>query len=182
MNKLSYNEILNLRKTVEQCKQTPRFPISVMLYNIRSMYNVGTVFRTCDAANIKELILTGYTPHPPRKEIEKTSLGATDSVIWRYETDIITAISKQKSQKELIIAVEQTNDSKAHSTLSTFGEPICLIFGNELTGIDDKVLAFCDNAVEIQMFGVKHSLNVGVAAGIAIYEAIKPYINKFFYI
>jgi tRNA G18 (ribose-2'-O)-methylase SpoU len=176
INKLSFEEISNLRKTTEQHKQSKHFPISIMLYNIRSIYNVGTIFRTCDAANIKELILTGYTPSPPRNEIKKTALGATESVTWRYETDIIAAINKQKAQNELIVAVELTNNSKPHNILSSLNVPICLILGNELAGIDNTILEHCDEVIEIPMFGVKHSLNVGVAAGIVIYEAIKTYI------
>ena len=173
IKKLLYEEILKNRKTVEQFKQNIHFPISIMLHNIRSLYNVGTLFRTCDAANINELILTGFTPHPPRLEIEKTALGATNSVIWSYEKNIFDAIQKQKNKGEKIIAVELTNNGRQYNSLAKNDCPMCLIFGNELTGIDDDVLECCDDAIEIPMYGVKHSLNVGVCAGIVIFEAIK---------
>lgn len=172
IKKLSYEEILKNRKTIEQFKENIHFPISVILYNIRSMYNVGTFFRTCDAANINELILTGFTPHPPRNEIEKTALGATNSVNWRYEKNIFEAINKQKETNK-VIAVELTQNGKKYDALIENDFPLCLVFGNELTGIDDNVLECCDDAIEIPMYGVKHSLNVGVCGGIVIFEAIK---------
>lgn len=177
IKKQTFEELLTLRKTTLQYKQTAHFPVSVLLNNIRSMYNVGSIFRTCDAANIQELILTGFTPSPPRKEIDKTALGATESVSWHYEPNITIALQKQKALKKQIIAVELTNKSKNYTMLSKITQPICLILGNELTGIDNEVLQHCDAAVEIPMLGVKHSLNVGVAAGIAIFEAIKAFDN-----
>ena len=179
IRKLLYDEIIKIRKTPNQFRESVHFPISVMLYNIRSMYNVGTFFRTCDAANVNELILTGFTPYPPRSEINKTALGATDSVIWRYEKSIFDAIKKQKNKNEKIIAVELTNKSKEYNLFTKSDYPMCLIFGNELTGIDDNILECCDDAVEISMYGVKHSLNVGVCGGIVIYEAINKFKNGF---
>ena len=173
IKKLSYEEILKVRKTATQFKQNSHFPISVMLDNVRSMYNVGSIFRTCDAANVTELILTGYTPYPPRNEIEKTALGASESVNWKYEKNIFDAIKIRKDKGIKIIAVELTNKSRNYDTFTEADFPCCLVFGNELTGIDDCVLEACDDAVEIPMYGIKHSLNVGVCVGIAIFEAIK---------
>jgi tRNA G18 (ribose-2'-O)-methylase SpoU len=172
IRKLSYLEILDTRKTTEQFKESEHFPVSVMLNNVRSMYNVGSIFRTCDAANVKELILTGYTPYPPRIEIEKTALGASDSVTWRYDKNIIDAIKTQKEKCEKIIAVELTNNSRQYNALTKSDFPCCFVFGNELMGIDDYVLELCDDAIALPMHGVKHSLNVAVCAGIVIFEAI----------
>ncbi|MDR0927864.1 MAG: RNA methyltransferase [Ignavibacteria bacterium] len=173
IRKLTYEELLQRRKTIDEYQATAKHPISIMLNNIRSMYNVGTIFRTCDSAAVSELILTGYTPYPPRIEIEKTALGAVDTVKWQYEKDILTAIAKQKADDKHIVAVELTNTARSYNSLTMSDFPLCLILGNELVGIDDDVLAECDDAIEIPMYGVKHSLNVGVAAGIAIYEAVK---------
>lgn len=173
IKKTTYQELLETRKTISEINQAKKFPITVMLDSVRSLYNVGTIFRTCDSAFIQELVLTGFTPYPPRKEIEKTALGATESVMWRYEKDIVKAINFQKTKGEKIIAVELTNTKKTYCSLEKKDFPICLILGNELVGIDDKVLELCDDAIEIPMFGIKHSLNVGVAAGIVIYEAIR---------
>jgi len=174
ITKLTYDEIIKNRKTITQFKENKHLPISVILYNVRSMYNVGTFFRTCDAANINELILTGFTPYPPRNEIDKTALGATDSVIWQYNKNVFDAINEQKkTNKSKIIAVELTNKSRQYSSLNKDDYPLCLVFGNELTGIDDNVLEYCDDAIEIPMYGVKHSLNVGVCGGIVIFEAVK---------
>ena len=178
IRKLLYEEIIKNRKTSEQFKSSFHFPISVILHNVRSMYNVGTFFRTCDSANISELILTGYTPFPPRLEIEKTALGATNSVCWRYEKNIFEEIKNQKEQKKKIIAVELTNNGRQYNSLSEDDFPMCLIFGNELTGIEDNVLEYCDDAIEVPMYGVKHSLNVGVCGGIVIYEAVGVTKNK----
>jgi len=173
IRKLSYEDIINNRKTADQFKQNVHFPVSVMLNNIRSMYNVGTFFRTCDAANISELILTGWTPYPPRSEIEKTALGATESVLWRYEKNIFDAIKKQRDKGDKIIAVELTHNGRQYDFLTDDDYPLCLILGNELTGIDDNVLECCDDAIEVPMYGLKHSLNVGICGGIVIFEAIK---------
>jgi tRNA G18 (ribose-2'-O)-methylase SpoU len=177
IRKLNYEELLQARKNIDEVKTAKKLPISVILNNVRSLYNVGTIFRTCDSAFVNELILTGFTPFPPRKEIEKTALGATESVVWRYEENIIDAIKFQKSKGEKIVAVEITDTGKSCFSLETQDFPICFVLGNELTGIDTSVLNECDDAIEIPMFGVKHSLNVGVAAGIVIYEAVRIFID-----
>jgi len=178
MRKLLYEEILSQRLTNEESINSKRHPVSLMLHNIRSMYNVGSIFRTADSAMVKELILCGFTPHPPRKEIEKTALGAVDSVPWSYHKDIIKAIEIQKSKNVKIIAVELTEKKRMYDTLELSDYPLCLILGNELTGIDNSIIDLCDDAIEIPMYGVKHSLNVGVATGIVIYQAVKSYLNN----
>jgi 23S rRNA (guanosine2251-2'-O)-methyltransferase len=181
MRKLLHAEILAERKTAEDSIRCVRHPVSVLLHNVRSLYNVGSVFRTCDSAMVSDLILCGFTPYPPRKEIEKTALGAIESVPWRYEKNIFKAIDYIKSCSIKLIAVELTDSSRQYDSLAADEFPLCLVLGNELTGIDNEVLAQCDDAIEIPMHGVKHSLNVSVAAGIAIYESVriwKSFHNK----
>ncbi len=173
MKKLLHAEILEERLSPEESKEVDRFPVSVMLDNIRSLYNVGSIFRTCDSARVAKLIMCGFTPHPPRKEIEKTALGAVDTVPWQYEKDILKAIKEQKELGVKVIAVELTDEKREYTDLKPEEYPICLVLGNELSGISDEVLAACDDAIEIPMHGVKHSLNVGVAAGITIFESVR---------
>lgn len=175
MKKLTHKEILDERLTPEEALVSDKFPISLMLHNIRSLYNVGSLFRTSDSANVNELILCGFTPHPPRKEIEKTALGAVDSVKWKYFEDIKDAIKEQKSKGVKVIALELTDKKRDYTSLEKNDYPLCLVLGNELVGIDDDILELCDDAVEIPMFGVKHSLNVSVSAGIAVYEAVRKW-------
>ena len=179
LRKLKYDEILSERKTIEDFKLIEKHPITVILHNIRSMYNVGSFFRTCDSALIEELILTGYTPYPPRSEIDKTALGATKTVSWKYSKNILTEIQEQKAQGKKIFAVELTNKKRDYDSLEKEDYPLCLIFGNELSGLDDDVIENCDDSIEIPMYGVKHSLNVSVSGGISIYEAVKAY--RYFY-
>lgn len=173
MRKLLHSEILRLRLNQEQLPYVSRNPIYLMLYNIRSLYNVGSIFRTADAALVSELILTGFTPYPPRKEIEKTALGADKTVPWRYFKEHNDAIAYLKERRIKIFALEITDTGKPYYSISADEFPLCIILGNELTGIDNDILALCDDSIEIPMYGVKHSLNVSVAAGIAAFEAIK---------
>jgi tRNA G18 (ribose-2'-O)-methylase SpoU len=173
MRKLLNAEIKNIRLNPSDIKNILRNPVTILLDNVRSLYNVGSIFRTCDAALAKELVLAGFTPHPPRAEIEKTALGAVDTVPWRYFKSTIEAIDKLKSEGNNIIAVEITDASRNYDNLKIVDFPLCLILGNELTGIDNQILDMCDDAIEIPMYGVKHSLNVSVATGIVLFEAIK---------
>ena len=172
MKKLTFERLVQMRLTSEQVLAAPRFPVIVCAPNIRSMYNVGSLFRTCDAARVQELILCGFTPHPPRAEIAKTALGAVDTVPWRYEHDACAALRELRSRGVKIIAVELTEEAHPYTELDASDMPCCLVLGNELTGIADDVLAECDEAVMIPMHGVKHSLNVSVAAGIVIFHAV----------
>ncbi len=175
MKKLTHAEILAERLTPEESLKAERKPVSLMLHNIRSMYNVGSLFRTSDSAMLSELIMCGFTPHPPRKEIEKTALGAVDSVPWKYFENISDAIEEQKNKGIKVIALELTNKKRQYTSLEKNDFPLCLVLGNELVGIDDDVLQLCDDAIEIPMYGVKHSLNVSVSAGIAVYEALRKW-------
>jgi 23S rRNA (guanosine2251-2'-O)-methyltransferase len=171
--KLRHDELLHQRLTSEQAQAHPRHPISLLLHNIRSLYNVGSIFRTSDAGLVAKLYLCGYTPHPPRKEIEKTALGAVDTVPWEYFADTKQAVKRLQSEGVKIFAVEMTSESRSVYSLRDSDFPMCLILGNEITGVDDDVLEMCDGAVDIPMYGVKHSLNVSVAAGIALFEAVQ---------
>ncbi len=173
MHKLRHDEILAQRLSIEEAHELPRHPVSVLLTNVRSLYNVGSIFRSCDAARVEELILCGFTPHPPRKEISKTALGAVDTVPHRYFKSELDAIKDLRDKGRRIIAVELTDSARAYDQLLATDFPCCLILGNELTGIDDEVLKQCDDSIMIPMFGVKHSLNVSVAAGIAMFEAVR---------
>ena len=173
MKKLTHSEILKERLETEEALKIERHPVYVLLSNIRSLYNVGSIFRTCDSALISELILCGFTPHPPREEIEKTALGAVDSVPWKYFKSEIEGFDYLRSKGVRIIALEITNKKREYTALTSADFPLCLVLGNELTGLDADVIAACDDAVEIPMYGVKHSLNVSVAAGISIFEAVR---------
>lgn len=173
MKKLSHAEILPNRLTPEIALGNKRHPVVIVLDNIRSLYNVGSIFRTADAALVSEIILCGYTPAPPRVEIEKTALGAVDTVPWQYQQSALNAVLELRRKGAKVFAVEITDSSRDYDSLTEADFPLALVLGNELVGIDSDVLAACDGALEIPMYGVKHSLNVSVAAGIAIFEAVK---------
>lgn len=175
MKKLTYEEILSERKTPEDLKKSQRYPINIILDNIRSLYNVGSIFRTCDAAMVNKLILCGLTPHPPRKEIAKTALDAQETVPWQYFENTTDAIQSEKESGSKIIAVELTDQKKIYTDLVKSDFPTTLVLGNELTGISEETLNQCDDAIEIPMYGLKHSLNVSVSAGIVIFEAVNKY-------
>jgi tRNA G18 (ribose-2'-O)-methylase SpoU len=175
MRKLTPIEIERKRHTLEELKNIERHPIYVLLDNVRSVYNVGSIFRTSDAALISKLYLTGYTPHPPRKDIEKTALGAIESVPWEYHKNPIDVIKSLKEKNIKIVALEITDESILYYEIKPDDFPICLIVGNEITGISDDVLSMCDISIEIPQFGIKHSLNVAVAYGIAVFELVKIY-------
>ena len=173
MRKLTNEELLKERISVEESKIINRHPVSIILHNIRSLYNVGSLFRTADSALLNEIVLCGYTPHPPRKEIEKTALGAVDTVPWSYHKNIETAIEISRSKGNKIFALELTDRKRPYNSLSKNDFPLSIVIGNELTGIDNHILDLCDDSIEIPMYGVKHSLNVSIAAGISIFESIR---------
>ncbi|MBR4136321.1 MAG: RNA methyltransferase [Bacteroidales bacterium] len=172
MKKLSMEE-LN-RVTPEQFKSQDKFPIVMVLDSIRSMNNVGSVFRTCDAMNVEKLYLCGITACPPQKEIAKTALGATESVDWEYVEDVAALARRLHEEGYTIAIVEQTDESVMLPRIDFTQYPkLCLIVGNEVFGISDALLPLCDLAVEIPQFGTKHSLNVTIAAGMVLWEAVK---------
>jgi len=178
MRKLTYDELSAKRLTPEQLSQEQRYPIFILLDNIRSLYNVGSIFRTADGARISNLILCGYTPHPPRKEIEKTALGATGTVPWTYITSAVEAIAELKSKGIRICVLEQTETSRAYHSITPDLFPLCLVVGNEITGVSAQVMAEADLAVEIPMFGMKQSLNAAVALGITLFEFVRVWNGR----
>lgn len=163
------------RLNVGEYVRMEKHPVTVLLHNIRSMYNVGSVFRTADAAGIEKVIITGYTATPPRKEIDKTALGAQESVQWEYFSHPEEILKKLKAEGVTICGLEITENSMPYTGVGMDSFPVCLILGNEVEGIDSDVLQYCDHVLEIPQFGTKHSLNVSVAAGIALYEMVKIY-------
>ncbi|MEI7787917.1 MAG: RNA methyltransferase [Chlorobiaceae bacterium] len=165
------------RLSAEQYAATARHPIVLMLHNVRSMWNVGSMFRTADASGIEKIILSGYTATPPRKEIEKTALGAQETVVWEYHADPVTALSALKKEGIKIFGLEITEGSQPYTAVNSTLFPLCLVVGNEVEGLDTEVLAFCDGVLEIPQFGTKHSLNVAVAAGIALFEMVRVFRN-----
>ena len=173
MKKLTHDEISQSRSTIENLHKVKKLPVSVILNSIRSNYNVGSIFRTSDGAMIKKLYLCGYTPHPPKKEILKTALGSTESVAWEYVKDPKEILLKLKTQGVKICALELTNSSKNYYELSNKDFPLCLLVGNEITGVSQELLDLCDFSIEIPQYGIKQSLNVAVAYGIAIFELRK---------
>ena len=177
MRKLSMDE-LN-RKSVDEFKDAKKFPVVVILENIRSAYNVGSVFRTADAFLIESVFITGYTAKPPHKEITKTALGAQDSVDWKYFETTKDAIEHLKNIQYKIYAVEQVTGSISLENISDLPvDKIAFIFGNEVSGVDQEIISACDGSVEIPQFGMKHSLNISVAAGIVLWEVVRGKIKN----
>lgn len=170
MKQLSLAE-LN-RPSVETYKAIDKLPVVVMLDSVRSAMNVGSIFRTADALKLEGLVLCGITAQPPHREITKTAIGATNSVAWCYESDIAEAITTYRKKGYGIAALEQT-DSSQLLPIDTIPSPLVLIVGNEVSGVSAEALALCDMALEIPQFGTKHSLNVAVSTGIALWEIVR---------
>lgn len=160
------------RKTIEEYKKIEKISITIILDNIRSMHNVGSIFRTADAFLIESIYLCGFTPQPPHRDIHKTALGATETVNWKYYSATFEAVNHLKQQEYSIWAIEQTTKSIPLQNIQFNKMPTAIIFGNEVEGIDDNILSICDQAVEIPQFGTKHSLNVSVAAGIVLWQLV----------
>jgi 23S rRNA (guanosine2251-2'-O)-methyltransferase len=165
------------RKNKDEFRNSVKLPVILLLENIRSMHNVGSVFRTADAFLAESIWLCGYTPQPPHRDIHKTALGATDTVGWTYASSALEAVQVLKKSGYRIIGVEQVEDSVPLQRFITgAGEKLVLVFGNEVGGISEEVLAVCDSCVEIPQFGMKHSLNVSVAAGMVLWELVRSFI------
>jgi tRNA G18 (ribose-2'-O)-methylase SpoU len=179
MRKLGYEELTRQRLSHEELLSAGRHPVTLILEDIRSMYNVGSIFRTADAARLHELILCGYTPTPPRKEIAKTALGATETVPWRAFPTAAEAVLDLRARGVHVYALEQTDRSMALTDLTPAQMPIALVLGNEIGGVSAATLAVCDGAIEIPMYGTKHSFNVAVAAGIAAMHAVQVARSSF---
>jgi tRNA G18 (ribose-2'-O)-methylase SpoU len=174
VRKLTYEEIFSRREDLDSLKGKERLPVTVIAENIRSLHNVGSIFRTSDAARITELHLCGYTGTPPRNEISKTALGSDKSVSWRQFKDATEAISGLKKRKVPIVVLEHTDESRSYTDMK-YDFPLCLVIGNEVEGISDAAVALADQAIEIPMHGIKHSLNVGVAYGIVMFHILNQY-------
>jgi tRNA G18 (ribose-2'-O)-methylase SpoU len=175
MRKLTHPEIKEKRKQISELKNHERFPIYVLCDNIRSIYNVGSIFRTSDGAFIEKLLLCGYTPYPPRKEIEKVALGSTLSVPWEYHKDAVELVKKLKEKKIKIAVLEITDSGKKYWELTKQDFPLCLVIGNEISGVSKEIIDIADIALEIPMHGFKQSLNVAVSYGIAVFEMAKVF-------
>ena len=159
------------RMSVEEFKKAEKVPVVVVLDNVRSMHNVGSVFRTADAFLVSAIWLCGYTPRPPHRDIQKTALGATETVEWHYAATTIEAVELLKREGYLIYAVEQVEKSiPLHEFSFPDSGKIAVVFGNEVSGVDKEVVKQCDGFIEIPQFGMKHSLNISVAAGIVLWE------------
>jgi tRNA G18 (ribose-2'-O)-methylase SpoU len=175
MKKLTHDEISANRSTLETIPIVRKLPVYVLLDSIRSNYNVGAIFRTSDGAMIEKLFMCGYTPHPPKKEIMKTALGATESVTWEYVKDPKEVILKLKEQGVKICALELTDSSFEYYKVEASTFPLCIVVGNEITGVQQELLDLCDFSIEIPQYGIKQSLNVAIAYGIAIFELRKTF-------
>ncbi len=178
MKKLSHEEITSARSSLEKIHLVEKVPLYIVLNSIRSNYNVGSIFRTSDAAMVKKLYLCGYTPAPPKKEILKTALGATESVAWEYVKDPKEVILKLKEEGIKICALEITSKSRMYYEVEKQDFPLCIIVGNEITGVSQDLIDLCDFSLEIPQYGIKHSLNVAVAYGIAVFELGKVWRGK----
>jgi 23S rRNA (guanosine2251-2'-O)-methyltransferase len=177
MRKLSMEE-LN-RKSVEEFKQSDKMPVVVVLENIRSAYNVGSVFRTADAFLLEAIYICGYTAYPPHKEIKKTALGADETVRWKHFKNINEALEELKKEGYAVYAVEQAQNSlKLQEVNFKPDEKIAVVFGNEVTGVEQTTIGQCDGCIEIPQLGMKHSLNVSVAAGVVLWEFVRNEINR----
>lgn len=171
------------RLTQEEFKQKKKIPLVIVLDNVRSMNNIGSVFRTADAFLVDSLYLCGITATPPHRDIRKTALGAEESVVWHYFESTSDAVSHLKRQGYHLLALEQTQNSiplqEIDKKLKELNEqPLAIIIGHEVKGVAQDIVDICDGAIEIPQFGTKHSLNVSVAAGMSIWEIAKYYMNK----
>jgi tRNA G18 (ribose-2'-O)-methylase SpoU len=173
MKKLSMSELGRL--DVPAFKSAEKIPVVIVLDNVRSLHNVGSAFRTADAFRVEKIFLTGITGTPPHREIEKTALGATESVSWEYAERPEEAVKRLKDSGYHVIVVEQTTDSTSLREFSMAGKKLCLVFGNEIHGVSDPVIALADQALEIPQSGTKHSLNISVCVGIVIWEVSRQF-------
>jgi 23S rRNA (guanosine2251-2'-O)-methyltransferase len=169
MKKLSMDELNRLSR--EEFKQAKKAPIVVVLDNVRSMHNVGSIFRTSDAFAIEKLYLCGITARPPHRDIEKAALGATESVDWEYAEDTLVLINKLKSEGYTILSIEQAENSISLENYSVNkSEKYAIIFGNEVEGVQQEVINASNACIEIPQFGTKHSFNVSVTAAIVLWQ------------
>lgn len=172
MRKLANSELE--RKNISEFKEADKTPVIIILDDIRSLHNIGSVFRTADAFLIEKIYLCGITATPPNKEIHKTALGATDTVVWEYAKDVLEVIGKLKEDNVSVFAIEQVE----HSVLLQDFTPVkdtryALVFGNEVKGVSQQAINLCEGTIEIPQLGTKHSLNISVSAGIVIWDMFR---------
>jgi len=172
MQKLKTHELGRISSEI--FKKATKLPVVIVLDNVRSAYNVGSVFRIADAFLIEKIYLCGITGIPPHKEISKTALGAEDHVSWQYAASTLEAVKGMKQSGYIVVAAEHTNQS-IHLNKFIFDskKKYCIIFGHEVTGVQDDVLSECDAVIEIPQFGVKNSLNISVSVGIVIWDIVR---------
>lgn len=176
MLKLTYDQIRSKRLTEsEAAKSERRFPAIAILENIRSLYNVGSIFRTSDGAHLEAIYTVGYTPHPPRPEIDKTALGATKTVPSQHFETVEEAIAAARAVGYSVASLEIAQDSRSVFELTESDFPLAIVIGNEITGVSEEALRASDYTLEIPMIGAKHSLNVAVAFGITVFECVRVF-------
>ena len=169
------NEELD-RLSVEAFKEIDKIPLLLVLDNVRSLHNIGSVFRTADAFRLERIFLCGITATPPHREIHKTALGATETVSWEYHEKTADALAGLKEQDYLIYSVEQAEGSVLLGEVQVSGkQKYALVFGHEIRGVDQEVVDMSDQCIEIPQYGTKHSLNISVAAGIVIWELFRKF-------
>lgn len=166
------------RVSESEFKEQEKFPIIVILNDIRSLTNVGTFFRTCDAFNVQKIFLCGITATPPHREIQKTALGATETVTWEHRENIMELVNELKADGIKVCSIEQTEETTMLQDVHKLqDDTYALVFGNEVNGVDQDVIDASDHILEIPQFGTKHSLNVSVCAGIVMWEFAKKQIH-----
>jgi 23S rRNA (guanosine2251-2'-O)-methyltransferase len=167
------------RKSVEEFRQSDKMPVVVVLENIRSAYNVGSVFRTSDAFLVEAIYIIGYSARPPHKEIKKTALGAEDTVTWKYFKTAAEAVEALRHEQYKVYAVEQVHNSiPLNEVAFQTNEKIAVVFGNEVTGVEQSTILLCDGCIEIPQLGMKHSLNIATAAGVVLWELVRKRLLK----
>ncbi|AWG23983.1 RNA methyltransferase [Flavobacterium kingsejongi] len=172
MRKLANSELD--RKNTDEFKEAAKTPIIIILDDIRSLHNIGSVFRTADAFLIEKIYLCGITATPPNKEIHKTALGATETVTWEHEQDVLTVIENLKKEAVTVLAIEQVENSVFLQDFNPVkGQKYALVFGNEVKGVAQKAIQLCDGTIEIPQLGTKHSLNISVSAGIVVWDVFQ---------
>ena len=169
MRKLENSELD--RKSVDGFKQSEKTPLILVLDDIRSLHNIGSVFRTADAFLVEKIFLCGITATPPHKEIHKTALGATETVTWQHQDNVLEVIEKLKTEGVITLAIEQVQSAVFLQNFKVKkGVKYALVFGNEVYGVSQEAVALCDGSIEIPQLGTKHSLNISVSAGIVVWD------------
>ena len=172
------NEELN-RISTEEFKQASKIPVTIILDNIRSQNNVGSVFRTSDAFRIDKIYLCGITSTPENREVHKTALGAEDAVDWEYEKDTLSVINRLKNEGFQIFSIEQAENTTSLENFNiNLNGKYALVFGNEVKGVQQEVIDASDGCIEIPQFGTKHSFNISVTVGIVLWQIIRPLLGE----